>query len=440
MKQFKFGYQKTCLIEESIIETLLKRLNLEIENIKNEFNKKYDSKYAFAYTPFDETNIEKIENLVLEKKNLQPITLIVIGIGGSNLGTWAVHEAVNGKLYNDARTLRHAQGERGKIKIYFADTVDSDYINNIAQLVEQELIQNNNVIFNVISKSGTTTETIAIFEYFLNILKKYESDNFKDYIVVTTDLGSELYNYAQNINCSILTVPKNVGGRYSIFSAVGLFPLAMLGINIKELLLGARNCNLNDAAISAATLYQHYKNGINIHDTFLFSVDLENLGKWYRQLLAESVGKEFNKDQTKVNVGMTPTVSIGSTDLHSMVQLNLAGPNDKFTTFVTIEHNKTDLKVPEFKDLENMVKGIQNLKFSELMNAIVQGTQIAYQKNNRPFCTINLFNKSEYQLGQFLQFKMYEIVYLAYLLDINPFDQPNVEGYKTETKKIINKY
>lgn len=431
MKQFEFKYQETCLIEESTIKDLLGKLNPEIENIKNEFNKKYDSKYAFAYLPFDETNIEKVEKIVLEKMKLQPTTLVVVGIGGSNLGTWAVHEAINGKFYN----LRNSG-----LKAYFADTVDTDYINDIAKLIEKELKQNKNVIFNVVSKSGTTTETIAIFEYCVDILKKYKPNNFKDYIVVTTDLGSELYKYAQNISCSTLIVPKNVGGRYSVFSAAGLFPLAMLGINIKELLFGASNCNLNDAAISAVLLYQHYKNGINIHDTFLFSVDLENLGKWYRQLMSESIGKEFDLHQTKINVGMTPTVSIGSTDLHSLVQLNLGGPIDKFTTFVTVAHNKTDLKVPEFKEFESMVHNIQGLEFVKLMDAIIHGTQAAYQKNQRPFCIINLENKSEYNLGQFMQFKMYEIVYLAYLLNINPFDQPNVESYKVETRNILSNY
>jgi len=397
MKEFKFEYQKTSLIKDSVIDDLLEKLNPEVQNIKNEFNKQYDSRYAFAYVPFDEENLNTVKSVINEKQKLQPTALVVIGIGGSNLGTWAVHEAINGKFSN---------------KVYFADTVDSDYINDIAQLVECELKQNKNVIINIVSKSGTTTETIAISEQFIALLKKYKQNKFNDFIVITTDINSKLYDYAKEINCSVLTVPTNLGGRYSVFSPVGLFPLGLLGINLEELLHGARTCNLNDVAKSAAILYQHYKNGINIHDTFLFSVNLEVLGKWYRQLMAESLGKG--------GVGMTPTVSIGSTDLHSMVQLYLGGPIDKFTTFVTVA--KTNIEVCDF---------------AKIMNAMIKGTQIAYQKNDRPFCTITLENKSEYNLGQFMQFKMYEVVYLAYLLGVNPFNQPNVEDYKSETKKLL---
>ncbi|MDR3646491.1 MAG: hypothetical protein P4L22_03045 [Candidatus Babeliales bacterium] len=390
MKQIKFEYKKTCLIQKVTIDSLLEKLEPEIQNA---------SRYAFTYLPFDEENIKCVKKIVLEKQALNPTTLVVIGIGGSNLGTWAVQEAINGKLGN---------------KVYFADTVDSDYINNIAKLIEQELIADKNVIFNVVSKSGTTIETIAIFEFFLSILKKYKPNNFNDYIVITTDQDSVLFKYAQDIKCSVLTISKNLGGRYSVLSAVGLFPLSMLGVNIQELLHGASKCDVNNAAISAALLYKHYKNGINIHDTFLFSVDLENLGKWYRQLMAESLGKD--------GIGITPTVSIGSTDLHSMVQLYLGGPIDKFTTFVTIENTNTEIN-----------------EFSKIMNSIIKGTQIAYQKNNRPFCIIEIENKSEYNLGQFMQIKMYEIVFLGYLLCVNPFDQPNVEDYKVETKKILGK-
>lgn len=429
MNKIKFQYKKSSLIEESIIDSLLEKLNPEIKKIKSQFNQGYASEYAFTYIPFDESNIETIQKVILEKQKLQPVSLVVIGIGGSNLGTYAVHEAINGKLYNQNNSTYPDSNRR--IKAYFADTVDSDYINSIAQLIEQELIQNKNVIINIVSKSGTTLETIAIFEYFLSILKKYKPQSFNEYVVITTDLDSPLYNYGKNIKSTILIIPKNVGGRYSVFSSVGLFPLAMLGVNIKELIKGACNCNLNDAAISAAILYQHYKSGINIHDTFLFSVNLEQLGKWYRQLMAESLGKN--------NIGMTPTVSIGTTDLHSLLQLNLGGPRDKFTTFVTID-NKTNIKVPILHEFGNMFAEIEGLEFSKLMHSIIKGNEIAYKKNNRPFCTIELEDKSEYNLGQFMQFKMYEIVYLAYLFNVNPFDQPNVEAYKIETKHILNKY
>lgn len=212
-----------------------------------------------------------------------------------------------------------------------------------------------------------------------------------------------------------------------MFSAVGLFPLAFIGIDIKEFLNGAQqlvstgiNNNIlnNPAAISALTLYGQYKQGKNIHDTFLFSPCLESLGQWYRQLNAESLGKKVNKHNEIVNVGMTPTVSIGSNDLHSVAQLYLGGPYDKFTTFVTV----------------NLQEEMQDFSYALVMPAIALATQQAYQNDNRLFCTVELEHVDENHLGQFMALKMFETLYLGYLLEINPFDQPQVELYKKEIK------
>ena len=234
--------------------------------------------------------------------------------------------------------------------------------------------------------------------------------------------------------------------RYSVFSPVGLFPLGLLGINIEHLLDGARSMRNtcididiqnNPAAIGAAVQYQHYKSGKNITDLFLFSNDLESVGKWHRQLMAESLGKEFNKKGERVNIGITPTVSIGSTDLHSMAQLYLGGPHDKFTTFVRVENSTSHINVPRLEGYSELVSGIQEKSLKDIMDAILEGTKSAFRKDGRPFVEITLPDKSEHSIGQFLQFKMIETIYLAYLLDVNPFDQPNVESYKSETRKIL---
>jgi glucose-6-phosphate isomerase len=427
MKQLNFNYDHSLILEEELALLLRKTSDLS-SKIKQESHKKYDSDYAFGYTPFDEQNIAIIDALIKKKKKLKLAVIIVIGIGGSNLGTIALYEAMKGKFYNL---------NTKKTKAFFADTVDSDYIANIYDFIEHELKENKNILINVISKSGTTTETIANFEIFIALLKKYKPKDFNDYIVITTDKNSMLWNFAKEIQCDLLEIPKKVGGRYSVFTAVGLFPLGFLEINIQDLLDGAKEIqekylstlHKNYAAISACLLYHHYKQKINIHDSFFFSVDLESIGKWYRQLMGESIGK--------TNRGITPTVSIGSTDLHSLLQLTLAGPIDKFTTFVTVKNNKRKINIPNFNEFESIVSNIQALELSTVMQAILNGTQAAYTKEKRPFCTITLKDKSEKTVGQFLQFKMFEMVYLADLFDINPFDQPNVEMYKEETRKIL---
>jgi glucose-6-phosphate isomerase len=172
---------------------------------------------------------------------------------------------------------------------------------------------------------------------------------------------------------------------------------------------------------------------------FLFANDLESLGKWCRQLMAESLGKEFNKKGETVNIGITPVISIGSTDLHSMAQLYLGGPYDKFTTFLSVENSNSHINVPMLKGYSRLVEEVQGKSLESIMSAVLEGTKVAFRKGRRPFVEVKLPGKSEYPIGQFLQFKMMETVYLGYLLDIDPFDQPNVESYKEETRNILRK-
>jgi len=437
MKSIHFDYENSCLVTHETLQSLQEKLQPEIERVDQARAHNYDSDYASINLPFDENLIKTIEATVKETKKHQPTTLVVIGIGGSNLGTMAVLEALRGKFYN----------EHHEVKVYFVDTVDTNNIDDIAHLVERELEKGDNIIINVISKSGTTTETIANFEIFLEILKSHRPYNYNDFIVATTDQDSALWKLAEQQEFMRLPVPKNVGGRYSVFSAVGLFPLCFLDIDIETLCAGAqrglfmsveKQLSNNPAAISAALIDTHYKRGNIIHDTFLFSVALSNLGAWYRQLSAESVGKAYNREKERINTGVLPTVSIGSTDLHSVAQLYLAGPYNRFTTFVFIGNTTTDLYLPEFPEFESLVPHIQGKSLTVIMDAILEGTKRAYHNDQRPFVSCMIPEKSAYYIGQFMQIKMIEIMYLGYLLNVNPFDQPQVEDYKRETKKILS--
>jgi len=397
----------------------------------------YNDSRASINLPDDKDMLARVKQVVEDKSQLKPEYLVVVGTGGSNLGTIAVQEAVLGKLYNQLDPA---------IKVLYADTTDSDYINNIIQLIEPALKRDGSVLVNGISKSGTTTETIANFEIILNLLRRYMKD-YERYVVVTSDKGSKLWNLALKKGFDVLEVPKMVGGRYSVLSSVGLFPLGLLGLDIDQLLEGARftrdlciqsDIEKNPAAICAAVKHLHYSEGKNIFDLFLFSNDLESVGKWHRQLMAESLGKEFNKKGERVNIGITPTVSIGSTDLHSMAQLYLGGPYDKFTSFVCVEKNNWDINVPRLEGYSELVSGIQGKSLKTIMDAILEGTKKAFRKDKRPFVEITLPDKSEGSVGQFLQFKMIVTIYLGYLLNVNPFDQPDVESYKKETREILS--
>ena len=435
METLKLFYEDALVPKDRILKTA-EEIMPEIEKARSIISKGYDDDRAFINLPDDEETLSIVKRTIEEKLSLQPEFLIVIGIGGSNLGTLAVQEAILGKLYNLSASTT---------KVLYADTVDSALISSIINLVKPTLKRNGNVLLNVISKSGITTETVANFRILIDLLRKYK-EGYKDHVVVTSDRGSKLWKLAVKEGFTTLEIPRKVGGRYSVFSPVGLFPLGLLGIRIEDLLKGARqmreacvdaDLERNPAAIIACIQFNHYQEGKNISDLFFFSSDLESLGKWCRQLMAESLGKEFDRNGRKVNVGITPTVSVGSTDLHSVAQLYLGGPYDKFTTFISIENSRSRLLVPLRDDYSDLVPGIDGKSLDEILSAILEGTKEAFRKDKRPFIEISLPDKSESTIGQFMQLKMFETMYLGRLLNVNPFDQPDVEKYKKETRRIL---
>lgn len=435
MKILKFGLDD-CMVSKKDLEALEKKLAGETGNLIDASNSGYDDVRASINLPYDYTAIGEVKAVIEEKKSLDPDYLVVVGIGGSNLGAKAVQEAVQGKEHNLT-----SEG----IKVLYADTVDSDSMAALIRIIRPVLEGGGNVIINGISKSGKTTETLANFEVLVKLLQGYKQD-YEKYVVVTTDRDSAYWKLAKSKGFDVLEIPGKVGGRYSVFSPVGLFPLGLLGLDIDELLSGARvmrdHClkgeqMKNPAAVSAALIYLHRLAGIRIHDLFLFGKDLESIGKWYRQLMGESVGKEYDLNGRQVFEGVTPTVSIGSIDLHSMAQLYLGGPFDKFTTFVNVKSNRAVIDVPGMPEYLELVSGIQGKTLHEVMDAILGGVKEAYRKKGRPFMEIRLEDTSEHSIGQLLQFKMLEMMYLGSLLEVDPFNQPAVESYKEETRKIL---
>lgn len=435
MPGLEFIYREAGNVPENRILEKQDALEDEISSLRKVLKAGYGSEYASINLPFDEGMLKKVENTVREKNRFEPEILVVAGIGGSNLGTIAVHEALNTRFHNELSQ---------KPRVYFADTVDPDKIHSIKKICVETLDDGGKILLNAVTKSGSTTETITVFEHFRKLLEKYEGGKWPEYAVATTGSDSGLRKYAEKTGMAALEIPDTVGGRYSVLSPVGLFPLGMLGVKLKELRRGAadavkdglnKKINSNNPAVSAILLYEHFKSGKNICDTFLFSTDLESVGKWYRQLMGESVGKKYSKSGKLANSGMTPTVSIGSTDLHSMAQLYLGGPKDKYTAFIWPGRTRHDQKSPSKGS--GLLEQVQGKNTAQILEAIYEGVKTAYVKNSRPFSEIRLEDKSEYSIGYLLQFKMLEIIYLARLLDVNPFDQPRVEDYKQETRKIL---
>ena len=425
----KFLYKNSALIEEKTITETANTLNEYINHLNAVASKKnYEDNEASVNLPFDEELLKEVMNLKEKKVTKSLKYIFVIGIGGSNLGTKAIYDSLFG-YYDSLEKERYP-------KIIFLDTQDTVVLSKIKKLINT-LSSKEEILVNAISKSGGTTETVANLEVVYQVLRN-KFGAIDDRIVITTDEGSKMQKAAEAKNIEVLNIPKKVGGRYSVFSAVGLFPLVASGFNIAELRRGAQNMRNvclrkisedNPAAISAALIYLHYKQGKNINDNFIFLPQLESLGKWYRQLQGESIGKDGK--------GITPTVSMGSTDLHSVGQLYLGGPKDKITTFIYGENLQDQTSVPQ-KTAFNLVEVITGKPIQKIMDAIVGGVKKAYQNQTLPFMEIVLEGVSEESLGEFMQFKMIEIMCLGKLMGVNAFDQPQVELYKTETKKILS--
>jgi glucose-6-phosphate isomerase len=425
----KFLFKNTTTLTESEIESTLKSLeayhNKIIEVLKSD---DYVFSECTLNLPKDEQVLREVMEMVSQKKTTDLKYVVVIGIGGSNLGTKAVYDALYGfyEVY---------EGNRFP-KIIFLDTQDEVALEKCVSLLSK-CSKKTEFVINAISKSGSTTETMVNLEVLYNSLKNVFGD-LNDRMVFTTVSDSKMHLQAEKNNISTLFMPNMVGGRYSVFSNVGMFPLALAGMNIKKLRLGAEKLRelfgkntvdiSNAPAVSASVLYLLNKKGFTISDTFTFVPQLESFGKWYRQLMGESIGKNSK--------GITPTVSSGSVDLHSVAQLYLDGPNDKITTFISLDKPQNKIKVSEELSFP-IIDVIKDRSVYDVMSAIVNGTKKTYENLKRPFMSIQIDNVDEEGLGYLLQFKMIEMMYLGKLLNVNTFDQPAVELYKVEVKKIL---
>jgi len=342
--------------------------------------------------------------------------ILLVGIGGSSLGAQAIYNALKNK--------------KKLSEILFFDSLNPFFLEKILSGIKKEKIA---ICF--ISESGKTLETITNFFTLWKALKKEQPKVF-----AVTDRNSPLANFAIRKNWQLFFLPQEVVGRYSVFSNSGLLPLGLAGVNIKELLQGAKESNKicltdnslkNPALASALTIFYNWQKGKNIYTNFVFPPDLEFFGKWYCQLMAESLGKKGK--------GITPTISTGTSDFHSLTQLYLDGPRDKLINFIFVEKLNADFQIPELEDFRKIFPEIEKKKIWQINQAIFEGMKRVFLKKKIPFTEIILPELKERNLGQLFQMKMIEIVLLAKLMKVNAFDQPAVQLYKKETRKILEK-
>lgn len=399
-------------------------------------DKKYALPEASLRLPFDKGLFEK-SRLLADKLVGPGLSFVVnIGIGGSNLGTQAIYEAMCGTLDGHNAFLP---------KMIFADTCAPEFLADFTEIILDEVETKEELIIVVTSKSGTTTETMVNASFLVNALEK-KFGALNDRIVCITDEGSPLWVIAEKQGFHLLPIPKIVGGRYSVFSPVGIFPLLAVGMEVDKLLKGAGEAVSecvdrgaeSEAFRAALDIVTQNKQGAIIYDLFLFHPELESLGKWYRQLFAESLGKNMTRDGSPATHHMVPTTSIGSTDLHSVEQLYLADPALFARTIVRVNasHWGHDLFYDE-QVFAPLAPGIGKRAPCQIMEAIYRGVKEAYQKRGVQFAEIELLDTSLETVGALMQFEMCMVMHLAHLLNINAFDQPNVEEYKKAVKAIL---
>jgi len=358
-------------------------------------------------------------------KTVKQKNIVVIGIGGSTLGTYAIY-----------KFLKHSK-ELAK-KLFFLETTDPIDIQSKIEGIDLD-----DSLFIVISKSGTTIETIAIFKY-LHALVKIDKNN----CVVVTENDSKLNYYAKSHGMKYFDIPKNVGGRFSVFSAVGLLPLAIVGIDIDELLRGAKKIHdgffydknfTRTRLLKKARFFTEYKNKFNINVVFSYSSRLEGFNKWYIQLWGESLGKI---DINETRQGLTPIGIIGPIDQHSFLQLIIEGRRDKTVTVIKIENFDNDLEIPSvtLEGLEEL-DYLNGLKFSSLINKQADATiESINAVKDIPCDVITIDGVCESAIAGL----MYEYELLTSLcakfMYINAYDQPGVESGKIILKTKLKGY
>lgn len=340
-------------------------------------------------------------------------SVVLVGVGGSSLGVKALYDMLN------------LQKE-----LIFLDNLDPYSIEKKCAKIEP-----NKTLFIISSKSGTTIETISIYKY---ILAKFVIKSYENFIFIT-DPDSPLESYAKKVGAKIFNIPKNVGGRFSVLSAIGLVPLGLCGADISELLVGANSAkeqylSRNDDGILQKAYHYATHSSAKINVLFSYSDRLTSFNEWYVQLWAESLGKKRGYKR----VGLTPVGLVGSKDQHSFLQLIMEGVKDKTVTFITIKDHNSTISVPNLK--LNFLDGcdfVNSKSIAEVFNAQAHSTMQALASEMISIDELVIDRLDEWHCGWLIYY--YELLTSAtgLMLGINTYDQPGVEAGKRILKKLL---
>ena len=379
--------------------------------------------------------------------------ILILGIGGSALGGIAVTHALLRPYWN----MLSKDERNGFPRIFFLDNVDPDQINGLLNILDLK-----KTLVNVITKSGDTTETMAQYMIIKDRLQKELDDDYRNNIIVTTDKKTGiLRQISEQEGYKTFVVPDDVGGRFSVFTAVGLLPFALVGINIDEIIKGIKdmdnalqNPNIceNIAAQNALIHYLLDKNfGKNITVMMPYSDRLKYIADWFIQLWAESLGKKSTLGENTISVGPTPLKAVGATDQHSQMQLFYEGPNNKIINFIRVGEFDTTLEIPQVFQYTG-IGYLGGKTMNELMNAEADSTLASLIDYSRPTVTVKIPKIDGYHIAQLLYMLEIQTAIAGALYGVNAFNQPSVEqtrnytyalmgrvGYEESAKAIQNK-
>ncbi len=366
--------------------------------------------------------------------------LVIIGIGGSALGGIAVTEALLPPYWN----YLSKEERNGYPRIFFLDNIDPDYTYSLFSMLDLK-----KTLVNVITKSGDTTEIMAQYMIVKDLLEKELGDDYRKNIIATTDKRSGiLRQIAEQEGYKTFVVPDDVGGRFSVFSAVGLLPFALVGIDIDEIFNGVKDM---DFVLKNTDIYQnvaaqnaliHYllacKKGKNISVLMPYSSKLKSVADWYCQLWAESLGKSVQIDENEVNLGQTPVKALGVTDQHSQLQLYNEGPNDKIITFIRVDEFEHNTEIPKIFEYTG-IGYLGGKSLNMLMNSEADSTKVVLSENKRPTVTLYLPKVDGYNIGQLLYMFEFQTAIAGSLYGVNAFDQPGVEQVQNYTYALMGR-
>lgn len=389
--------------------------------------------------PYNQKEI--VEDIIATAKDVKKKfdNFVVLGIGGSALGPIAVFQALCHLRHNELpKKVRKAP------KLYVEDNVDPERMKALLDVIDIE-----KTCFNVITKSGATSETMSQYLIIMKILKDKLGAKAKDHMIATTsEKKGNLIKIAREEGLKTFYIPDGVGGRFSELCPVGLLPASVVGIDIKELLKGAaymdkicknKDVRKNPALMSALLEYLAMQKGKNISVMMPYADSLKYIADWYCQLWGESLGKAVDKNGNKVYAGQTPVKSLGVTDQHSQVQLYREGPFDKVITLIGVENYRTTVEISEgCKDIPD-VSFLCGHTMNELITAERKATEYALTTANRLNYTITLPEVNAFTIGQLLFMFEMETAFAGEMLNIDTFNQPGVEGGKNATYALFGK-